>query len=80
MSKPHNPIVAPARRPVLTDAPPSIAPACAGCGATLAPSGACLELGACASADAAASRQSRTGATAKYVAAPAAWNGGGRVD
>jgi hypothetical protein len=52
---------------------------CGDCGAAVAPSGDCLEVGTCRGADAAASRSSSSGATSKY-AVPAAWNAGGRVD
>lgn len=63
---------------VTVDAPPL--PSCGGCGATLAPSGACLEIGACREADGAAARRSIVGATSKAAAAPSAWNARGGVD
>lgn len=55
-------------------------PACDTCGATLAPDGTCLEVGACRSADQRAARSSRSGATVKSAVAPAAWNARGYVD
>lgn len=54
-------------------------PHCDECGATLAPNGACLEVGACTTADARAARASSSGRTAKF-AVPAAWNVRGGVD
>lgn len=65
-----------------TDTAPLEAPAvvsCEGCGATVAPDGACLEIGACARADRLATRGASR-VTAKTAAAPAAWTGSGRVD
>ena len=59
-------------------APVELAPPCDSCGATLAPDGACLELGACERADSHATRGSG-GVTAKYRV-PAAWNARGSVD
>ncbi len=53
------------------------APVCK-CGATLAPDGACLEIGACPRADRRATRHS-AGRTAKF-AVPSAWNARGSVD
>lgn len=55
-----------------------LAPACEACGITLAPNGSCLEVGACADADADATR-SAARRTAKY-AAPRAWTVRGGVD
>ena len=57
---------------------PATATACTTCGTVTAPDGTCLEIGACASADATATRNA-TGGTAKF-AVPAAWNARGRVD
>ena len=57
---------------------PAVAPTCDACGAVSAPDGTCLEIG-CIAADAAATRGAAR-STAKYGAAPAAWNAGGRVD
>lgn len=48
---------------------------CPSCGVTLAPSGHCLEIGACASADLAATRGA-TGAPSSFRA----WTASGRVD
>lgn len=78
MSATYHPITAPMYRPVRTieiEAPA----VCEGCGVTLAPDGACLEIGSCELADA---RATRTAAreTAKYTVAPAAWNARGYVD
>lgn len=72
----HHPITAPVRRPVRTIE--IEAPAACSCGATLAPDGACMEIGACEIADAKATRGAGR-ATAKY-AVPAAWNARGSVD
>ena len=58
---------------------PAIAPTCETCGETAAPDGACLEVGACERADRLATRDA-AGGTAKYGAAPAAWNSRGSVD
>lgn len=74
----HNPIMAPERRPVLVDDGPVTAPVCDSCGETLAPDGACLELGTCARADQLATRGAGR-VTSKY-AVPAAWNARGYVD
>jgi hypothetical protein len=52
-------------------------PAPCACGATLAPDGICLEVGACERADASATRGA-TGARAKSD--PSAWTVRGRVD
>jgi hypothetical protein len=57
---------------------PAMAPACGTCGETAAPSGACLNVGACTRADSIATRGA-AGATSKF-AVPAAWNASGRVD
>ncbi len=65
--------LAPAQAPV----EPEQAPVCK-CGATLAPDGACLEIGACPRADRRATRHA-TGRTSKY-AVPSAWNARGSVD
>lgn len=54
------------------------APVCA-CGATMAPDGVCLEIGACELADARAVRGASR-ETAKATRAPAAWTSSGRVD
>lgn len=54
-------------------------PLCGSCGAVTAPDGICLEIGACPRADRAATRGAARD-SAKFAAAPAAWNGGGRVD
>lgn len=51
---------------------------CASCGATAAPDGSCLNVGACHTADETATRGAAR-ATAKY-AVPAAWNVRGGVD
>ena len=56
---------------------PSVAP-CAECGATVAPDGTCLEIGACRRADDSATAGAGR-ITAKY-AVPAAWNARGYVD
>lgn len=72
----HNAITAPERRPV--QVLEIAAPAACSCGATLAPDGTCLEIGACEIADASATRGAGR-ATAKY-AVPAAWNARGSVD
>ncbi len=58
---------------------PAPMPACEGCGVTLAPDSACLEIGACERADAAAVRGAAR-SSSKYSAAPAAWTSSGRVD
>lgn len=58
---------------------PAAAPVCAECGSIATPRGTCLEIGACAAADRAATRGA-AGATAKYAPAPAAWNARGGVD
>lgn len=74
----YQPLTAPADRPTLEV--DTIAPmVCQGCETTLAPDGSCLEVGACELADRAATRSSRSGATAKF-AVPAAWNARGSVD
>lgn len=62
----------------LAELAPAVAPTCEGCGATVAPDGVCLELGACSHADARATRGASR-STAKY-AAPRAWNVRGGVD
>ena len=77
MSENHTPIYAPAHRPVTT-LELERAPVCGGCGVTLAPDGACLEVGSCEVADTRATRGAAR-ATAKY-AVPAAWNARGSVD
>lgn len=58
---------------------PAVAPTCDACGATTAPDGVCMEIGSCAAADSSATRGAAR-STAKYGAAPAAWNAGGGVD
>jgi len=72
----HSPIMAPARRPVLTETIERLA--VCGCGVTLPPDGRCLEIGQCADADTAATRGAAR-VTAKY-AVPAAWTARGSVD
>src|SRR5205809_1145965 len=57
---------------------PAVAPTCGTCGATSAPDGSCLEIGACRRADESATRGASR-ATAKY-SAPRAWNVRGGVD
>lgn len=76
MSDNPSAIIAPAGRPVAVLE--LEAPAACTCGATLPPSGDCLELGACEIADAAAVRGAAR-VTSKY-AVPAAWNVRGAVD
>ncbi len=71
----QNAIAAPANRPTLERV---ALVACGSCGATLPPRGACLEIGTCADADAAAVRGAAR-SSAKY-AIPAAWNARGSVD
>lgn len=56
-----------------------VAITCASCGATSAPDGTCLEIGACTAADETAARRSHSGGTAKFPV-PAAWNARGSVD
>lgn len=58
---------------------PALAPHCPQCGTLAAPDGACFELGSCSRADSLATRGAAR-ATVKSGAAPAAWNGRGRVD
>jgi hypothetical protein len=57
----------------------AVAPHCGTCGATSAPDGACLELGACTRADELATRGAGR-ISAKYAPAPASWNSRGAVD
>lgn len=57
---------------------PAVDVHCRTCGATVAPDGACLNVGACIDADTAATRGAAR-STAKY-AVPAAWNVRGGVD
>jgi hypothetical protein len=57
---------------------PAVAPTCEECGATSAPDGACLDIGACSRADQLATRGAAS-SRAKYRV-PAAWNARGSVD
>jgi hypothetical protein len=78
----HNPILANANRPVLTDDAVATADApmcCGGCLATLRPDGACVNVGQCHTADASASRLAR-GETFKSRRQPLAFTIGGGVD
>lgn len=69
-----NTATAPAAAPVELEAP--TVPACGSCGVTLAPNGACLELGACLEADTRATRH----AARSTAGGPAAWTVSGGVD
>lgn len=57
---------------------PTVAPTCGTCGATTAPDGTCLDIGACESADIGATRGA--GAVRAKYRVPAAWNARGSVD
>lgn len=64
-------------RDVVTVEPTTVT-ACKGCGESLMPDAPCMNVGACSTADTAASAQSlRRG---KAASAPAAWTFGGNVD
>lgn len=74
----YNPLQVSDSRPVLDAAPDTLdAPIiCAGCLDTLAPSGACLNIGACENADTAATRYARR----STLKAPLAVTRSGNID
>lgn len=75
----HTPISAAANRPLLDmPATADVALCCATCLDTLTPNGACMNVGACETADRIATRRTFHGATVK--SAPAAWTIRGNVD
>lgn len=75
----HNPIIAPAKLALLDKTDTADMGLMCHCGDTLTPNGRCLNVGACFTADTAASRTA-PGETLKARMAPAAWTISGNID